>query len=49
MQVDISKEEEVRQMVARAKEAFGRLDILINNAARFVFNHVTEVTEEGNS
>jgi meso-butanediol dehydrogenase/(S,S)-butanediol dehydrogenase/diacetyl reductase len=48
MQVDISKEAEVRQMVARAAEAFGRLDILINNAARFVFNHVTEVTEEGN-
>ena len=47
MQVDISKEAEVRQMVARAKEVFGRLDILINNAARFVFNHVTEVTEEG--
>jgi NAD(P)-dependent dehydrogenase (short-subunit alcohol dehydrogenase family) len=30
---DIGDEESIRQMVARASEAFGRLDILCNNAA----------------
>lgn len=47
LQADISKEEDVHQMVAAAVKAFGRLDILINNAARFVFNVVTEITDEG--
>ncbi len=47
VQVDISHEAEVQQMVLRACEEFGRLDILINNAARFVFNFVTEITDAG--
>ena len=47
VQVDISQEDEVQQMVLRACEEFGRLDILINNAARFVFNFVTEITDSG--
>ena len=36
----------VRDMVARTKEAFGGLDILVNNAAVFVFGRVEEVTPE---
>jgi 3-oxoacyl-[acyl-carrier protein] reductase len=38
VQADVSRENEVREMVARTLEAFGRIDFLINNAAitRFV-------------
>jgi len=32
VQADVSKEEEVRQMITKTIEAFGRLDVLINNA-----------------
>ena len=32
MQTDISREESVKAMVARAKELFGRIDVLVNNA-----------------
>ncbi len=47
MQVDISLEADVESMVARACREFGTIHILVNNAARFVFNFVTEITEEG--
>ena len=47
LQVDISKESEVEHMVSVAVEVFGRLDILINNAARFVFASATDITDEG--
>jgi NAD(P)-dependent dehydrogenase (short-subunit alcohol dehydrogenase family) len=33
VQADVSKPEQVRALVARTAEAFGRLDILVNNAA----------------
>lgn len=36
-QADISKEDEVRAAVAVAERTYGRLDILVNNAAAFVF------------
>ena len=45
--MDISKECEVEHMVSVAVELFGRLDILINNAARFVFASATDITNEG--
>jgi glucose 1-dehydrogenase len=32
VQADVSKEDEVRQMITKTIEAFGRLDVLINNA-----------------
>jgi glucose 1-dehydrogenase len=32
VQADVSKEDEVRQMIAKTIEEFGRLDVLINNA-----------------
>ena len=35
LQVDVSKEEDVARMAAETVKAFGRIDILINNAALF--------------
>ncbi len=32
LHVDVSKEEDIRKMIATAEEAFGRIDILVNNA-----------------
>src|SRR5262249_58133317 len=32
VQADVSDEQQVKQMVAKTVEAFGRLDVLINNA-----------------
>src|SRR6266498_546824 len=32
VQADVSNEEQVKQMFARTIEAFGRLDVLVNNA-----------------
>lgn len=43
----MSEEGQVATMVHQALEAFTHLDIFVNNAARFVFAHATEVTEEG--
>lgn len=36
MKVDVSKEEDARRMVGDAVERFGRIDVLINNAAIFL-------------
>ncbi|CAL8468178.1 g7717 [Coccomyxa elongata] len=44
--VDMSEEGQVATMVHQALEAFKHLDIFVNNAARFVFAHATEVTDE---
>ena len=35
LEVDVSKEEDVEGMAAQAMRAFGRIDILVNNAALF--------------
>ena len=46
VQTDMSKEAEVAALVAAAAPApNGRLHVLVNNAARFVFGEVTDVTE----
>ena len=42
--VDVSKEEECKNFIVRAKETFGRIDVLINNAGismRALFNDTT--------
>jgi NAD(P)-dependent dehydrogenase (short-subunit alcohol dehydrogenase family) len=41
---DISAEEDIKDMARSAVEAFGTIDILVNNAAAFVFGRVEEVT-----
>ena len=39
IQTDISDHEQVKRMVARTIDEFGRIDILVNNAARGTFNN----------
>ncbi len=46
IRTDTSDAASVRDMVARTTEAFGGVDILVNNAAAFVFGKVEEVTPE---
>src|ERR1051325_8729623 len=36
LRVDVSKEEDTARMAAEAVKAFGRIDILVNNAAIFI-------------
>ena len=44
-QTDTSNSESVRSMVSCAVDKFGTIDILVNNAAAFVFGKVEEVTD----
>jgi len=37
---DISNEDSVKAMVAKVVEKYGRIDVLVNNAARFVFKSI---------
>ena len=46
IRTDTSDAASVCDMVARSTEAFGGVDILVNNAAAFVFGKVEEVTPE---
>lgn len=39
VRADVSREEDVKRLVARAREEFGRVDILVNNAAIFPHYH----------
>jgi len=43
---DVSSEADVARMVALTVETFGRLDIVVNNAAYFSFGPVEEITLE---
>lgn len=43
---DVSSERDVAQLVERTLEAFGRLDVIVNNAAHFSFGPVEQVTVE---
>jgi NAD(P)-dependent dehydrogenase (short-subunit alcohol dehydrogenase family) len=45
LQIDISREAEVEAAVAKIVATFGRLDVLVNNAAVFVYGDVTRVSE----
>ncbi len=42
---DVSKEDDVKALVARTVERFGKIDILVNNAALFAPLHQTKVQE----
>jgi 3-oxoacyl-[acyl-carrier protein] reductase len=45
VQADVGRIEDVRRLVRTTRERLGRLDILVNNAATFVWKPVVEVTE----
>lgn len=46
LQADISKEADVEAAVAKAAAAWGGVDVLVNNAAAFVYGDVTTVSSE---
>lgn len=43
---DVSREEDAAKLVAETVSAFGRLDILVNNAAYFSFDPIEKITVE---
>ena len=43
---DVSRADDVRRLVGETVEQFGRLDIVVNNAAEFLFAALDETTEE---
>src|SRR5947208_15864168 len=46
VQADVAKEADVRRLFAEAKKAFGRLDVLVNNAGVYEFLPLDAVTAE---
>jgi len=46
VQGDVSKSDDVRRVFAAAKESFGALDVLVNNAGVFRFDALEAVTED---
>ncbi|MGJ4858788.1 SDR family NAD(P)-dependent oxidoreductase [Labrys sp. KB_33_2] len=42
---DVSKAEEVKKIFAEARQAYGQLDVLVNNAGVYAFAPLEEVTE----
>jgi 3-oxoacyl-[acyl-carrier protein] reductase len=46
VQGDVAKADDVRHLFAAAKEAFGALDVLVNNAGVFQFDPLEAVTED---
>ena len=43
---DVSKEKEVEKLMNRAISKFGKIDILVNDAAQFVFGKIEDVTDD---
>ncbi len=46
IQCDVSQKTNVQQMVAKTIEAFGKVDILVNNAMYTSFKHFLKISEE---
>src|SRR5579862_3266380 len=46
VQGDVSKSADVRRLFAETKKAFGKLDVLVNNAGLYQFAALEEITEE---
>ena len=46
IKVDVTQKAEVEHMVAETLKAYGRIDILFNNAGTDIKGHITEIKEE---
>jgi NAD(P)-dependent dehydrogenase (short-subunit alcohol dehydrogenase family) len=46
LQIDVSKLDDIDRMVSSTVEEFGRVDILVSNAAVFYFKKITDLSEE---
>lgn len=46
IQADISRTPEIRRLFRDAQTRFGRIDIVVNNAARFIMKPLADMTEE---
>src|SRR5262245_53340072 len=46
VQGDVSKAEDIKRLFAETKKAYGRVDVLVNNAGVYEFAPLEQITEE---